>query len=129
MTASRDTRLRQVDGADAALHSTKVRDPGRADEALKVDPVDPLSTLDEMAGRIDVRPGVRSEIELAEVDPIPAKRHRWADPHGWIAAVDRHRVEDRDADVDQVHASQDRASAWRRISATLQACVMQPTGR
>src|SRR5260370_38296773 len=104
MTASRDTRLRQVDGADAALDSTKVRDPGRADEALKADPVDPLSALDEMAGRIDVCPGVRSKAELAEVHSFVSQGHGRPDPHRRIAAIDRHRVGDRAADVDHLPA-------------------------
>ena len=99
----RDARRRQVAGADAALDAPKIRDPGRADEALGIYPVDPLSALDEVTGRVDVRPGVRSEPELADVDAIFLERHHRADPHRRIAAIDRHRVADRDGDVDELH--------------------------
>src|SRR5712691_7790199 len=64
---ARDASLRQIDSADTTLHATKVRAPRRSHEALRVDPVDPFSALDEVAGRIDVCPGVRSEAELADL--------------------------------------------------------------
>src|SRR5438034_7291426 len=100
---ARDTRLRQVEGADAALHSTEVRDPGRADEALGIHSVDSHSALDEMPGRVDVCPGMRSETELADADAIFLEGHHRADPHRRIPAIDRHRVADRDRDIDELH--------------------------
>src|SRR2546423_1246829 len=73
-----------------------------------------------------MRSGMRSKAELAEVDAVRAQRHGWSDPNRRISAIDGHRVGERNADVNDLHFE---ARAWRRISATLQAWAMQPTGR
>src|SRR5207253_7282389 len=104
----------------------KVGHPGWPDEPLEVQSVNAGAIPDEVTGRVHVRPRVRAKAELAQVHAILAERHRRSDPNRRVAPIDRHRVAERDADVDDRHVE---ARPWRRISATLQAWAMQPTGR